>query len=80
MLSRWVKNVIESDINLAPFFACMVDETTDISEKTQFSIVVRLVDSNGEFKRTFGDFMALMKTERQMVCVMFCVRLLKNAI
>lgn len=48
--------VIESDINLAPFFACMVDETTDISEKTQFSIVVRLVDSNGEIQEYFLGF------------------------
>lgn len=51
-----LKNEIESKINQAPFFACMVDETTDISEKTQCSIVVRLVDSNGEIQEYFMGF------------------------
>lgn len=41
-----LKIFIECDISHAPFFACMVDETTNFSDKTQFSIVVRLVNSN----------------------------------
>lgn len=41
MFSGSVRKVIESDINQAPLIVFMVDEATDVSEKTQFTIVLR---------------------------------------
>lgn len=51
--SESVKNFIECDFHQTSFFAWMVDETTDISEKTQFSIVVNFVDYNGIIQEYF---------------------------
>lgn len=50
---------IENAINNAPFFACIVDETTDITEKAQCSIVCRLVDAKGAVQEYFLGFFDL---------------------
>lgn len=49
----------ENAINNALFFACIVDETTDITEKAQCSIVCRLVDTTGIVQEYFLGFFDL---------------------
>ena len=51
-----IQGFIEKKINNAPFFACIVDETIDITEISQCSVAVRLVDSEGEIQEYFLGF------------------------
>jgi hypothetical protein len=67
-LSKTVQNelleLIEEDIKIfitdkiteAPFYSCMVDESTDITETSQCSIIIRLVDRAGEINEFFHGF------------------------
>ncbi|CAG9834419.1 unnamed protein product [Diabrotica balteata] len=50
---------IENAINNSTFFACIVDETTDITERAQCSIVCRLVDTKGVVQEYFLGFFDL---------------------
>ncbi|KAJ4437733.1 hypothetical protein ANN_17879 [Periplaneta americana] len=51
-----IQDFIGKRINEAPFFACIVDETTDITEISQYSIAVRLVDTEGDIQEFFLGF------------------------
>lgn len=51
-----IQDFIGKRINEAPFFACIVDETTDITETSQCSIAVRLVDTEGDIQEFFLGF------------------------
>ena len=53
MLSWWGKNFIKLVSTKLLFLACTVDETTDTSKKTSCSIVIKLIDSNGEIQEYF---------------------------
>ncbi|XP_072395124.1 zinc finger MYM-type protein 1-like [Diabrotica undecimpunctata] len=50
---------IENAINNSTFFACILDETTDITERAQCSIVCRLVDTKGVVQEYFLGFFDL---------------------
>ncbi|KAJ4436081.1 hypothetical protein ANN_18708 [Periplaneta americana] len=51
-----IQDFIGKRINEAPFFACIVDEMTDITETSQCSIAVRLVVTEGDIREFFLGF------------------------
>lgn len=77
MFSRSVKKTTESDINQASFVASMIDETTAISEKTQFSIVVTLVEFNSEIQEYFLEFYDINEGRMANDLLFFCKTLEK---
>lgn len=54
--SEVIQDHISEEINLAPFFSVQVDETTDISGKSQLSIIIRYVTEDGQPKERFMGF------------------------
>lgn len=55
-ISDYLKDHIENEINDATFFAVQVDDTTDITQTSQCSIILRFVSKTGKVTERFLGF------------------------
>lgn len=56
MTGEWITQTIVSEIKKARFFTVLADETADISNTEQMSIVLRYVDNECTIKEDFIQF------------------------
>ena len=56
MTGEWITQTIVSDIKKARFFTVLADETADVSNTEQMSIVLRYVDNECNIKEDFIQF------------------------
>ena len=61
-MSHSVLRTIISEISNSPFLTIMVDETTDVANKEQLTLVIRRVDDNFEVHEEFLGLYNLLST------------------
>lgn len=55
-MAGYIKEFIKSELSEAPFFSVQVDDTTDIAQKSQCSVIVRYVNTKGVLVERFLGF------------------------
>jgi len=60
-LGTLITNRLKEELDRADFVAIILDETSDIINKSQLSTVVRFVDKNGDVQKRFSSAVALFE-------------------
>ena len=63
IMAHHILRKILSKIHDSPFYAIMVDETTDVSNKEQLTLVIRRIDENLEVFEEFLGMYTLLRTD-----------------
>ena len=64
---EWITQTIVSEIKKARFFTVLADETADISNTEQMSIVLRYVDNECNIKEDFIQFTSCRSEQAYLV-------------
>ncbi len=62
VMSHIILRTLLGDIKNSPFLTIMADETTDVSNEEQLTLVIRWVDENFEVHEEFPTFFLLLLT------------------
>lgn len=55
-ITQYIEDYVENEIKESPFFSVQVDDSTDLVQKSQCSIIVRYVNSSGRLVERFLGF------------------------
>ena len=55
-MGKWIQQKLTQEIKAANFFTVCADEGTDVANKEQLPLIVRLVDQSGMIRQEFLDF------------------------
>ena len=77
-IARVIQDETDTEINMSPFIAVQVDDTSDISNKCQLTVIIRYVNEKGSVCERFLGFFDVSKERDAKAITSVVMRAIDN--